>query len=1124
MKRTTPTGVACAAVLHLASCSGNSPTPLPDKPTNDFLVLRHTPQNNGSAYLNDVVVVDFSLPVDLDTVNFDAIAFQAFDALGNGSSEPVSGTFRLETAAQDQQTGRRLIFEPSLPTTDDFADGGFKPGRSYLVQLVGGDRHNGTAVRSVSGRPLATLTSFRFDVVEGSSPAQLFRNPLAGGPRRTPVDGLTISGVADDRDVALNLFGAPPVEIRLRFDQALNPHRVNLPVRFDTDPAVRKQSERGRIYLEYDDPEHGVVWIPADVSLERNDSRGATVLLRPVGVLPNNAEIRVIVESEVEDISGESNVGVAAYDRVFGRFHTASAYGQQWNGIVERFLDRAAIDFDAVFEEPLAEVGPGWIRAGFDFEGSDTTRNFHPTTNDVVLNTSFTQITPENGLPFNVSGGLFKFHDVTIPQGAIVRGQGPNPMVWLCTGKFQVDGTLSVRGGDGARVDTLNSANFAKGGGVGSCGGGSGGDGSPNQNGRSLRGGTGRGPGQVPGGGGSGGLLSCLANCMQGNGGGSAGGGGSLATQGDPWYLAPALPGSAFRQREGDGGDGCSGTAGNRTVPLEGGRAGPTVFVDDRADNDFFGVAIDRNRGIRIRGELEVPIGGGGGGGGGDHSDGLLCSGDQNFVADESGGGGGAGGGVLIVKALGEIVVGPTGHITADGGHGGGGAWAGSCGRGGGGGGGAGGMVILMSSQRIVLHAHGSATRWNYSQLDYDFCVSADGGVCPTGQYATYANGTPIYGKYRDNGQAPFPGTTYDQNPLGGFGGMGIVQFHAPVGTDNADDTNTRLDDHIDVYRGGQLQTGAAKQAILAWRGHPDDQGVYRDDFGDPVTIGNDEGDIRPAPKLMPVTFGRLSRLRSKWIDTGASGRRPLAAADGAARGLVLDEGNMVGPFYEFAGVEGDRQHPRAGFANYEDAGGDARIVYPVVVDSVAIAAAHADREYQGRPAYEIELARAALGDVADRYRQYQAELLNGTNGVVGSFRIVGHDGRTVWLDAGTEVLAAGAVSLRVIAKFFRVDTNNSEGLGRFANGTGQSLANVRIGFAFHQDPGTPGALRFPMADSEFVYSMSDPDLIDWIAQNGEPRYVQWDVTFDIAHATGRSASPTSPRPTLSWLRIPFRF
>jgi len=1121
MKRFAHGGV-CTLLLYLAACSGSGPG-VPIDPAERFELVLTTPANGGTAFLNDAIMFDFTVPVDFESASLDTVSFQAVDALGTALGEPVSGRFLPGRTTGDAEVGRRLVFAPSLPTDNDFQNGGLRPGRTYIVQLVGGDKRNGTVLRSRFGRPLRQAVSFSFSTVDGTSPAQLFRNPLSGGPRRDATDGLMVAGASQSEDAGLNLFGLPSVEIRLRFDQALNPHDTNVPVRFDTNPLLRRQEDRGRIYLEYDDPEFGDdTWIPADFEFERNDATGATVVLRPVGVLPNAAEIRVVVEAEVEDISGESNVGNRAHNRVFGTFRTESAYAQQWNGVVEQFTSRDAIDFGAVFPEPLAEVGRGFVKAGFEFDGRQTTEDYAPTSVETVLSTSFTQIVPVSGLPKNVSGGVFRFRNVTIPNGAIVKGQGPNPMVWLCTGDFRVDGLLTVEGGRGARVDTLASANFAKAGGIGGPGGGNGGDGSPSGIARDVRGANGNGPMQVPGIGGRGGAMSCIAGCMTGDGGGSGGGGGTLATQGDPWYRAPALPGSAFRQREGGGGDGCSGTAGARTAGLAGGDAAPLVFVDARADNDFFGTTVDFNRGIRINGEIAAPVGGGGGGGGGDQSFNMSCGPNPNFANDNSGGGGGGGGGVLIVKALGVIEVSSTGRISADGGHGGGGEQAGACNQGGGGGAGAGGMVILMSSKSIVLHAHGSATRWNYAQNDYDFCVSADGGVCLTGTFAGNGGAALVAAKYPASGVPVMPGNQYDRNPLGGFGGMGVVQLMAPIGLDNADQTNTRLDDNIIVYRDGVLQGGEAKERILAWRGVPDDQGVRRDDFGGLVDIGIDEGDIRPAPQLLPAPFGARSRLRSKWIDTGASVRRVLAAPDGLPRGIVTTGGQAAGPAFEFAGIDTAAADP--GFARYEAIGGEARLSAPLVIGATSIESIDAEASHAGSPAYAVTIAAPVLGTELHRYRQYQAELIGVAGAALGSFRIVGHDARTLWLAPEALLPSAVVEQVQVRASFFRIETRGSTGLGPLATGTEIPRANVRIGFAFHTDPASGLAGRYPTDPQQFVHAMDDPGFLEWMQNNGAPRYVQWDVTFDMAFAPGEFVSPGSPRPQLDWLRVPFRF
>jgi hypothetical protein len=839
---------------------------------------------------------------------------------------------------------------------------------------------------------------------------------------------------------------------------------------------------------------------------------------------------------------------------VFGTFRTSASYEQQWNAVIDEFQELGNIDLGAAFPESQAEIGLGYVRAGFAFGGNPTSLDYRPTANEVVLNTGFTQIVPANGLPFTVSDGVFNFRNVEIPQGVTVVGQGPNPMVWLCSGDFKVSGTLTVRGGNGARVDTLNSANFAKAGGIGVCGGGNGGDGTPSPNTRDLRGGTGRGPLQEAGKGGRGGYLACISGCYTGtgynsSGGGSGGGGGTLATQGDPNWggttpatINPNTPPTAntsFQQLRGFGGTGCSGGSGTRSGFLNGVEPGDLVFTDSRTSNNFWGSGIDVFQNLRITGELAQPVGGGGGGGGGDTSNNFNCSltgGDP--VSDYSGGGGGGGGGVLIVKCLGNIDILASGNINANGGNGGGGEQVGSCGEAGGGGGGAGGMVILMSAQNIRIEAHGSTVtnRFAYQAnagapfggLDYSFAVSADGGVCLTGGFGS----VNISNKYPAAGATMLTGAIYDGDPLGGLGGMGIVQLMVPPGIGTSTDgTNTRLDDNIRFFRPGTLGTaneveylGAQKEQLLAWRGFPNAQGIPVSDAGTPISLGKNEGDIRPSPTLLPVPFNPQSRVRSNWIDTGSSGRRDLAAADGLPRGVVTAGGAAIaGPRYEFGGT-----NTTNGFVSYTPVGSTSvNINYPQVGSALPLARVEAGASYLGQPAYRITLASAGLPS-GSRYAQYEAELRNDVGSTIASYRILQHTEQELLVAVGEDLLPTDATQVAIRAKFFKIITDGSEGLGRAALFAGQAmpLANVRIGFAFHVDPNPANLLngRFPNTSLQaFQYDLEDPALLSWLATN-QPRYVMWDVLFDMSFKPGEQLSSSTPRPELHYLRLPFRF
>lgn len=1160
------TAIVLATTL-VAGCSGGGAGDGIPGTSGDFIVLRTTPNNNGQLYLNEEIALDFSNNVDLGSADFSAMTFAVFDLNGKQLSEPVEGRFGLSTATGDQSVrdpntgeiteGRRLVFKPKFPTTDTYDNGGFRPGREYIVQLIKGDHRRNVGLLDYSGKGLESAVSFKFTTADGTTPSQLFRDTKVGGPRKTsfsvtPSNPLT-------QEVELSQLGQVATEIRLSFDQPLNPHSANVPFGIDLDPRTRSVNSRGRIFLEYDDAEGDDTWIPAAVEVEANQLEGSVLVLRPFGILPNNASIRVIVEATLEDMSGESNVNDASYNRVFGEFQTQSSYDVGFDALVENFVNLDVVDLTAGFVEPLAEIVPGAIRANFDFEGSRTNLKYEPTTQEVVLDTDFTQILPSNGQPINVSNGIFTFQEVKIPAGVTVRGTGSNPMVWLVTGDFEVSGRLLVSGGAGQRVDTLNSANFPSGGGIGNCGGGNGGQASQFTNSRTETAEKGFGPSQVPNVGGGGGRLSCTSSCL----GGSGGGGGSFVTQGDPYYKAAAT--AQWVQPTGVGAFGC---ANRNSQVLPGGEAGSAVFTDPRPDNNFWGSAVNVNLGMRISGEMVTPHGGQGGGGGGDYSLSCAVPDRRNFANDEKGGGGGGGGGVLIIKALGSIIVTKTGKIIADGGNGGGGAWAGSCNRAGGGGGGAGGMVVLMAGKRIQLYKHGGP--YAAPNNNYDFSISADGGV---GLLDVYGSATGwIRGKYD-----PFPhlsNTASNMNgrPAGGFGGLGLIQLMAPPGPNPGEDdqTNTILDDSIDIIDPITLAKieGADKMRFLAWRGTMDPNGVPRDDEGVEVIIGKEEGDIRPTPILMPAPYGTRSRIRSTWIDLGAANRRmTVLGGDGVPRGVgqtgSFTPGDSFGPQPEFSAVNfGDMLNdPVAGYIKTKDGAiSGVDVDYPEVAGAVDIPVASlsnvnyvvggsAANYYKGNKQFmrvTLSSPSTVLGTLPERYSHYFAFVTENGSRLTGDFRLLGHDDRTIYLssESGTLPDMVGSpsrqIKITLTSKLFSVFTNGIEGfpqsfIGRNAQpGQGVQVprANIRIGFAFHQDPSDSNASRFPALNAgrqTFFADWGNTTKLNELYEGGY-RYVMYDVLFNTQYQESstfpntNSLGPDTPRPELRRLVLPYRY
>jgi hypothetical protein len=587
-----------------------------------------------------------------------------------------------------------------------------------------------------------------------------------------------------------------------------------------------------------------------------------------------------------------------------------------------------------------------------------------------------------------------------------------------------------------------------------------------------------------------------------------------------------------FVQVDGRGGFGCRSRA---TTALPGGQPGPLVFVDPAPNNNFWGSALDRASNIRITGELRNPRGGEGGGAGGDFS--VSCAlGDPNFFSDEKGGGGGGGGGVLIVKALGKIEVRPTGRIAANGGHGGGGAWAGSNNRGGGGGGGAGGMVVLMAGDSIVLHTHGGT--YTSPNFDANFAITADGGVGLLDPYGGNANA--IVGKYN---HPSYGASTWNGAPSGGFGGLGVIQLMAPPGDPNSttDGTRTILDDNIVILNNGIPLSGQGKMNYISWRGTPDKDGVFKDDFNQNVTTARAEaGDLRPRPILMPAPFGSRSRIRSKWIDMGAVNRTMSDVAGDGPRGLMtpagFTPGSTYGPIPEFEALTSD------GFVKTVDNLDGVLIDYPEILAALGVASIERGTSYRGTTTNRVRLGQpnAILGASADRYSNYTAIVRRGADRV-GEYRIVGHDDGSLYLAPGADLPDGVPLTVAVVAKFFSIFTGTVEGfsqsfIGRDGFGDPNlnvPRSNVQIAFAFHQNPGNSAALRFPAV----VPGQALGFFADWTnaakleqLRSGGYRFVMYDLIFDTdfevdpRFPNDAKLGPDTPRPEVRRLVLPYRY
>jgi hypothetical protein len=859
-------------------------------------------------------------------------------------------------------------------------------------------------------------------------------------------------------------------------------------------------------------------------------------VLRPIGILPNNANIEVVVLPDLQDISGQSNSGDPSFDPVFATFRTISAPEPQFDALIEEFDSTALLDFEAPVLEPFAEVTGGKLRSTLAFDGSETPLIYQPET-DVVLSTDSTVVTPVGAPPRTVNGGVFRFAEVIIPAGIDVQGVGPNPMVWIVRDQIRIEGTITVDGRDGATAVGSGVADIPLAGGVGGAGGGRGGNGSPSTTTRSLSGQPGFGPDGEPNVGGDGGNLSFFASCRRGSG----GGGGSFSTEGDPYYP----PGTAEQIPIvfGGGDVGCLNTA----TLLIGGSAGDRPFVDSRGDNDFWGAGVNIASRVRIQGELTGPRGGSGGGAGGDEDpsgDGTVDS--PAFTADRRGGAGGGGGGVLIIQCLGRILITESGRVSANGGNGN----AGDVGPagiggfptgGGGGGGGSGGMVVLMSAQGIDIVAHGGT----YTNGDFNFAVSADGGVSLQGPVTN----SPVTSKYFSTPNPLATAQWTQRSSPGGFGGLGLVQLMAPPGN-NADGTNTVLDDNINFYANNtdadarvNAFTGAQKQSLIGWRGWRTGLGSNAagvDDSGTVFNLNRAAGDIRPNPILLPAPFGGLSRARSRWVDLGQAPRTASPALNGEGQVVVIPGEDPPGPDFELPGLGstslfGDVSSD--GYLRYEISGVRAVPKLDIAATGgVTPGSIAAVDEILGVPAFTLTPS-APLTDVAeDRYSNYRLRLLDAQSSSLGEYRILQHttDRIDFAQDGGT--LPAGATSFEIVARFVSVRTGDVADFGATyvpSPGVRAPLQNVRIGFAFTTNP--IGGDRWPADQDEFEHNLdlaTNRPFADWLQAN-RPRFVQYDVLFNRRFIPDASVDNVNselavdlalPPQEIDYLVLPYRF
>ncbi len=1055
--------------------------------------------------INRPISFVFTRDIDFSSISLNSIAIR------DSNNFPANGSFSFDPAQP-----RVVVFQPTCPVMDDFSDAGFQPGgKLYTIVVIGKDGAGGTSVQSSSGEELEVSQTRVFFTPTSFELSNLFEDLVSGAPQ--PVvravgstslnatyieignDSAVAKRIYFERDLTTQIVGIPgagdgtiptghPNE-KFETGMPLNLYsdstsrvafvlEVNQPV----NPAPTNiNSSRIRLEAEKTLGAGDFTAVPTTVTLIRNcTTTGATLRIEPIGVLPQNVDVRIVVDATFEDLTGGKHT--ASIDN-FGVIRTRNAGVELADELLEGFTAGATTigsleDSEAVFSVPRAIWGAdGTLKPRFDFDGNGgPTGAFdfvvRPAGGTVIIDTTLTTVQDSNqSLQQTIINGRLDVRNFTVEAGGKLQLQGPNPMVINATGDVRIDGDILMVGATAKDVSGVATASFPEPGAPGNMGGGDGGDASSNTTSSSPRGDHGFGAFNILNLGGQGGEsgfgadpgakgpAQVLGSHPRERRGGGGGGGVFGPNQNYPSQPLidpqPANLNGTNALIGGTGDDdiakGFFSTGAISGVPIaQGGAIGPSPFTDGDSTNDFFGIKFDPSPPaggqMLIRGELDGLHGGGGGGGGGDsiRSKGFPTPNFSNKTEDKGGAGGG-GAGALLIRCLGDVTFGPVGKILAEGGDGARGQLimfnnnffvkSGASG-----GGGAGGHVVIEAGGTIDLG----------SGLDVISARGGQGG--PGGKPASNLN-----------------------NARGGNGGPGVVQLHTPNGLPDITTTQT-------------LETA-----------------------------------VVPVPHILLPNFGKISRARSQWIPLGgAVGDLPsdvtflfegTDVADGSVdrvQDMAMMDTNVILDLSEIVGPD---PLTVAGFTRLVD---EHTLSFDFVNNANSMFAM-ADFIYRDNPVlmrnFILELFEDANPATLRRYNIESVSvdpmdsdrmILSTTASGLAFSEFVG--------ELTSVVPDVTDAKFRILPRFFQVVTNGiSESL--------PTSSSIKILFE-----GT-GRDALGNPDTSSILVPLTPDISDLSsgALLKPVEFFRFEVEFDI-DAQNNGLTATSARPVLEFLRIPFKF
>ncbi|MCP3914108.1 MAG: hypothetical protein GY711_00960 [bacterium] len=904
--------LACACAL--SACSGGDTIGAQDPGTVSQeanlppLAVTGTNVASGqSVPLNFTFEITFDQPIDFSSVNANTVRIH----------ETLFG--QLAVGAFSLAAPNVLQFQPACPTNEDLSDAGLIPGGRYELLIAGRDTSPLT-VLSARGAPIIEGTLVMFSTPFSDDPAVLFVDTVAGPP------GLVV------RDAGSTLENATYIELgldptaRTYFERNTGTGDVSLPVGFlapinsysrvedrvawilQLDQSIQPGAANlARIGVQYLDPNGAWVPLPSAAEIEDNCAPpGARVRVTVQGIFPQRSHVRAVLASGFSDLVGETLVGPLA--TVGAKTATSFDPGTMTFGAdADEAFETFALSGDAAgsLEDtttglplPRAKWGGGQLTAtsfqGTGGPGGDFDWFIPPGTTFIFDTTQTTIVGGPGGAPTTTQvaiNGVIDVRDFFVPASSRVIFVGPNPVTFLATGSFTVEGELSLGGRDNPGVLGLNTTNIPEPGAAGQAGGGDGGVASWMTAASTPRGGHGFGAFNVPDAGGQGGETSYHPFNKNDRRGAGGGGGGRAAD------IRYDFNGFLVRCQTLIGMDGEAGRGGgpngtgaiSQTSRAQGGALGDDPFVDADAGNDFYGPLVRVAGGV-VEGELASPMPGTGGGAGGDavRSDSFPLV-PFTLGGDEKGAGGGGGAGSIHVMAVGPIVVGQDGRIEADGGNGGGGENTSFFDRvGGGSGAGSGGSIVLESL--TSFEAAGFAQNAGPFYTDNpNLAVHSLRSISALGGQG--GAGHDNHGGANESGQTLW---RCDAIPVSHFDGIpNVPPSTSPCYTglvDSGDPLGPVLGAGGDGAP-GQIQIHVPDPSNLSF---PQAFGQDVTPIFAPPPVGWENGTFVAHSR---PTFGPRSMGQSKWISLGAARQNPAGGTD------------QVEAFFDGTGVLGEVPH-----------------------------------------------------------------------------------------------------------------------------------------------------------------------------------------------------------------------